>query len=135
MSAIRPGGGEVTRYVTQHARGRVAKAAIISAIPPVVVKTGSNPSGTPIEAFDGYRAGLAANRAQLYLVLPAHFTGSTTRRASFTRCYQRSFSIRPICTLRRAGVSGDVRERCSAYGSDVDLRILRIANGLEAGQQ
>ena len=61
------GGGEVTRYVAQHANGRVAKAAIISAIPPVMVKKASNPGGTPIEVFDGYRAGLAANRAQLYI--------------------------------------------------------------------
>src|SRR5258708_7694042 len=64
------GGGEVTRYVAQHARGRVAKAAIISAIPPVMVKKESNPGGTPIEVFDGYRAGLAANRAQLYVDIP-----------------------------------------------------------------
>ena len=65
------GGGEVTRYVAQHARGRVAKAALISAIPPVMVKSESNPGGTPIEVFDGYRAGLAANRAQFYVDIAA----------------------------------------------------------------
>jgi non-heme chloroperoxidase len=65
------GGGEVTRYVAQHAHGRVAKAAIISAIPPVMVKSEKNPGGTPIEVFDGYRNGLAANRAQLYLDVAA----------------------------------------------------------------
>jgi len=65
------GGGEVTRYVAQHGNGRVAKAALISAIPPVMVKSEKNPGGTPIEVFDGYRSALAANRAQLYIDVPA----------------------------------------------------------------
>ena len=64
------GGGEVTRYVARHAKGRVAKAVLLDAVPPVMVKKDSNPGGTPIEAFDGYRAALAANRAQLYLDIP-----------------------------------------------------------------
>jgi non-heme chloroperoxidase len=64
------GGGEVTRYVARHGKGRVAKAVLIDAIPPVMVKKESNPGGTPIEVFDGYRAALAANRAQLYLDTP-----------------------------------------------------------------
>jgi non-heme chloroperoxidase len=61
------GGGEVTAYVARAEKGRVAKAVLISAIPPVMVKKDSNPDGTPIEAFDGLRAALAANRAQFYL--------------------------------------------------------------------
>jgi non-heme chloroperoxidase len=61
------GGGEVTRYVARSEPGRVAKAILIDAVPPVMVKKDTNPNGTPIEAFDGYRAALAANRAQLYL--------------------------------------------------------------------
>jgi len=64
------GGGEVTRYVAQHGKSRVAKAVLLDAVPPVMVKKDSNPGGTPIEAFDGYRAALAANRAQLYLDIP-----------------------------------------------------------------
>jgi non-heme chloroperoxidase len=64
------GGGEATRYVAQHGKGRVAKAVLIDAVPPVMVKKESNPNGTPIEVFDGYRAALAANRAQLYLDVP-----------------------------------------------------------------
>src|ERR1700704_7004967 len=64
------GGGEVTRYVAQHGNGRVAKAALISAIPPVMVKSEKNPGGTPIEVFDGFRAALAANRAQFYRDVP-----------------------------------------------------------------
>ena len=65
------GGGEVTRYVAQHGKGRVAKAVLVDAVPPVMVKKDSNPGGTPIEVFDGYRAALAANRAQLYLDIPS----------------------------------------------------------------
>ncbi|MCA2205071.1 alpha/beta fold hydrolase [Streptomyces sp. SMS_SU21] len=61
------GGGEVTRYVARAKPGRVAKAVLVSAVPPVMVKSDSNPGGTPIEVFDGFRAQLAANRAQLYV--------------------------------------------------------------------
>jgi len=61
------GGGEVTRYVARHGKGRVAKAVLISAIPPVMVKSDKNPGGTPIEVFDDYRAAFAANRTQFYL--------------------------------------------------------------------
>lgn len=63
------GGGEVARYVAQHGQpaGRVGKAVLVSAIPPLMLKTESNPEGLPIEVFDGFRQGLAANRAQFYL--------------------------------------------------------------------
>lgn len=66
------GGGEVTRYVARYGGdGRVAKAVLIGAVPPVMVKSDKNPGGTPLEAFDGYRAALAANRAQLYRDIPS----------------------------------------------------------------
>ena len=65
------GGGEVVHYVARAEADRVAKAVIIGAVPPVMVKSESNPGGTPIEAFDGYRAALAANRAQLYIDIPS----------------------------------------------------------------
>jgi non-heme chloroperoxidase len=65
------GGGEVAHYVARAEPGRVAKAVLVEAVPPVMVKKESNPGGTPIEAFDGYRAALAANRAQLYLDIPS----------------------------------------------------------------
>lgn len=61
------GGGEAAAYVARHGKGRVAKLIMVGAIPPVMVKTASNPRGTPIEVFDGFRAALAANRAQFYL--------------------------------------------------------------------
>ena len=61
------GGGEATHYVARAEPGRVAKLVLIGAVPPIMVKTDANPGGLPLEAFDGYRHALAANRAQLYL--------------------------------------------------------------------
>ena len=62
------GGGEVARYVAKYGqpRGRVAKAVLVSAVPPLMVKNDSNPGGTPIEVFDGFRKALADNRAQFF---------------------------------------------------------------------
>jgi non-heme chloroperoxidase len=64
------GGGEVTRYAARAGSQRVAKAVIIDAVPPIMVKSEKNPGGTPIEVFDGLRAALASNRSQFYLDLP-----------------------------------------------------------------
>jgi non-heme chloroperoxidase len=61
------GGGEVARYVARYGKGRVAKAVLISSVPPVMVKSDKNPGGLPIEVFDDLRKQLAANRAQFYL--------------------------------------------------------------------
>jgi non-heme chloroperoxidase len=63
------GGGEVARYVAKYGQpqGRVAKAVLVSSVPPIMVKSASNPGGTPIEVFDGFRKALADNRAQFYM--------------------------------------------------------------------
>jgi non-heme chloroperoxidase len=67
------GGGEVARYVAKHGepQGRVAKAVLVSAVPPLMVKTENNPGGLPIEVFDGFRKALADNRAQFFRDVPA----------------------------------------------------------------
>jgi non-heme chloroperoxidase len=66
------GGGEVARYVARFGQpqGRVAKAVLVSAVPPLMLKTPTNPGGLPLEVFDGIRAGVAANRAQLFVDFP-----------------------------------------------------------------
>jgi non-heme chloroperoxidase len=64
------GGGEVAHYVARAKPGRVAKAVLISAVPPIMVKSDTNPGGLPIEVFDGFRAAQAANRAQFFLDVP-----------------------------------------------------------------
>jgi non-heme chloroperoxidase len=65
------GGGEVARYVARHGKGRVAKAVLIGAVPPIMLKTPHNPGGLPMEVFDGFRDALVANRAQFFLDVPA----------------------------------------------------------------
>ncbi|TWI33883.1 alpha/beta fold hydrolase [Paracoccus sulfuroxidans] len=67
------GGGQVARYVAQYGQpqGRVAKAVLISSVPPLMIKTDDNPGGTPIEVFDGFRKALAANRAEFYIDVPS----------------------------------------------------------------
>ena len=69
------GGGEVIRYVAQHAKGRVAKAVIISAIPPGMLKSEKNPDGVPMEVFDGLRDGTANHRSQFYQDITMPFYG------------------------------------------------------------
>jgi non-heme chloroperoxidase len=61
------GGGEATRYVARHGKGRVAKLVLIGAVPPLMLKTPANPGGLPLDVLDGFRQQLAANRAQFYL--------------------------------------------------------------------
>jgi len=66
------GGGEVARYVAKYgSEGRVAKAVLVGAVPPIMLKTAANPGGLPLEVFDGFRAALAANRAQFFHDVPA----------------------------------------------------------------
>jgi len=65
------GGGEVAHYVARAKAGRVAKAVLIGAVPPIMVKSAKNPGGLPLEVFDGFRAALIANRAQFFYEVPA----------------------------------------------------------------
>jgi len=65
------GGGEVAHYLGRHGTKRVAKAVLIGAVPPIMVKSDKNPGGLPIEVFDGFRSALVANRAQFYIDVPA----------------------------------------------------------------
>ncbi|MCS0495846.1 alpha/beta hydrolase [Ancylobacter sp. MQZ15Z-1] len=65
------GGGEALHYTVKHGKGRVAKLVLIGAVPPLMLKTQANPGGLPLEVFDGFRAALAANRAQFFLDVPA----------------------------------------------------------------
>ena len=70
------GGGEVARYIGRHGTKRVAKAVLIAAVPPIMVKTAANPEGLPIEVFDGLRAGLAKDRSQFYKDFAINFYGA-----------------------------------------------------------
>jgi non-heme chloroperoxidase len=70
------GGGEVTRYIGRHGTSRVAKAVLVSAVPPLMLKTEANPEGLPLEVFDGLRAGLTKDRSQFYKDLAIQFYGA-----------------------------------------------------------
>jgi non-heme chloroperoxidase len=70
------GGGEVARYIGRHGSGRVAKAVLLSAVPPLMLKTAANPEGLPIEVFDGLRKGVAEDRSQFYKNLAFLFYGA-----------------------------------------------------------
>ena len=85
------GGGEVARYIGRHGTSRVAKAVLIGAITPVMLKTAANPGGTPIEAFDGIRAAVAADRSQFFKDLTMPFYGYNRPGAKISEGVRESF--------------------------------------------
>jgi non-heme chloroperoxidase len=85
------GGGEVARYIGRHGTERVAKAVLIGAVPPLMLKTTANPGGTPMEAFDGIRAGVLADRAQFFKDLSAPFYGANRPGAKVSQGLRDSF--------------------------------------------
>ena len=85
------GGGEVARYIGRHGTGRVAKAVLISAVPPLMLKTDANPGGLPIETFDGLRESVLADRAQFFRDLSAPFYGANRPGAKVSQGLRDSF--------------------------------------------
>lgn len=85
------GGGEVARYIGRHGTKRVAKAVLISAVPPLMLKTEANPGGLPIEAFDQIRAGVQADRSQFWKDLSAPFYGANRAGAQVSQGLRDSF--------------------------------------------
>jgi non-heme chloroperoxidase len=79
------GGGEVTRYMGRHGTARVARAVLLGAIPPLMLKTDANPGGLPIEVFDELRAGVAGDRSQFYKDLSAPFYGANRPGATVSQ--------------------------------------------------
>jgi non-heme chloroperoxidase len=85
------GGGEVARYIGRHGTKRVAKAVLISAIPPLMLKTAANPGGLPLDVFDGLRAGVQADRAQFFKDLSMPFYGYNRPGAKISEGVRNSF--------------------------------------------
>ncbi len=85
------GGGEVARYVARHGGERVAKAVLISAVPPIMVKGEGNPGGTPIEVFDDIRKNTASNRAQFYIDITMPFYGYNRAGAEVSEGVRRNW--------------------------------------------
>jgi non-heme chloroperoxidase len=85
------GGGEVARYIGRHGTGRVAKAVLIGAVPPLMLKTPSNPLGLPIEVFDAIRAGVQADRSQFFWDLSVPFYGANREGSKVSEGMRRAF--------------------------------------------
>jgi non-heme chloroperoxidase len=90
------GGGEVARYIGRHSTRRVAKAVLISAIPPLMLKTDANPGGLPIEAFDQIRTGVLADRSQFFQDLSAPFYGANRPGAKVSEGLRESFWLQAM---------------------------------------
>jgi non-heme chloroperoxidase len=90
------GGGEVTRYIGRHGTGRIAKAVLIGAIPPLMLKTPANPAGSPIEVFDGLRKSVQADRSQFWKDLSLPFYGYNRPSAKVSEGVRESFWLQSM---------------------------------------
>jgi len=96
------GGGEVARYIGRHGTKRVAKAVLIGAVPPIMLKTASNPGGLPMDVFDGIRAGVLADRSQFFKDLSGPFYGANRPGAKVSQGLRDSFWLQGM----QAGFKG-----------------------------
>jgi non-heme chloroperoxidase len=108
------GGGEVAHYIGRHGSKRVAKAVLIGAVPPLMLKTADNPGGLPMSVFDGIRAGVAANRSQFFLDLATPFYGFNRPDAKVSQGLIQDFW--------RQGMAGSIKGQyeCIRQFSEVD---------------
>ena len=109
------GGGEVTRYIGRHGTSRVAKAVLVSAVSPLMLKTDANPEGTPIEAFDEIRASVLANRSQFWKDLAVAFYGINRPGAEVSQGVRDAFWLQ--------GMQGGLKNEyeCIKAFSETDL--------------
>jgi len=114
------GGGEVARYIGRHGTTRVAKAVLISAVPPLMLQTAANPGGLPMEAFDQIRAGVLADRSQFFMDLSAPFYGANRPGARVSQGLRDSFWLQGML----AGFKGviDCIKAFSETDSTEDLK-------------
>ena len=96
------GGGEVARYIGRHGTKRVAAAVLISAVPPVMLKSAANPGGLPMEAFDGIREGVLADRSQFFKDLSAPFYGANRPGAKVSQGLRDSFWLQAMLAGHKA---------------------------------
>lgn len=108
------GGGEVAHYLGRHGTKRVAKAVLLGAVPPLMLKTANNPEGTPIEAFDGIRKGTREDRSQFYYDLTMPFYGYNRPGAKISEGVRESFRLQGLM----GGIKGQLD--CIREFSEVD---------------
>jgi non-heme chloroperoxidase len=118
------GGGEVTRYMGRHGTSRVAKAVLLSAIPPLMLKTDANPEGLPKSAFDELRAGLTADRSQFYKDLSAPFYGANRPGSTVSQGKRDEFWLQSMSV----GVKGalDCITAFSETDTTEDLKLIDV---------
>ena len=109
------GGGEVARYIGRHGTNRVAKAVLIGAVPPLMLRTSANPAGMPIEAFDQIRAGVLADRSQFFKDLSGPFYGANRPNAKVSQGLRDTFWLQGVL----AGMIGVVE--CIKAFSETDF--------------
>lgn len=109
------GGGEVTRYMGRHGTARVAKAVLLSAIPPLMLKTEANPEGLPISVFDDIRAGVAGDRSQYYEDLSAAFYGANRPGSNVSQGKRDEFWLQSMSVGIKSALD------CIAAFSETDL--------------
>jgi non-heme chloroperoxidase len=109
------GGGEVARYIGRHGSKRVDKAVLISAVPPLMLKTDKNPGGLPIEVFDGIRAGVLADRSQFFKDLSLPFYGYNRPGAKISEGVRDSFWLQGMMAGHKAAYD------CIKAFSETDL--------------
>jgi non-heme chloroperoxidase len=108
------GGGEVAHYIGRHGSARVAKVILVGAVPPLMLKTADSPEGTPIEVFDGIRAGVATHRSQVYYDLSLPFYGFNREGAKVNEGFRESFRLQGLA----GGIKGEYD--CVHEFSEVD---------------
>ncbi|HZR34935.1 MAG TPA: alpha/beta hydrolase [Nevskia sp.] len=108
------GGGEVAHYIGRHGNQRVAKAVLVGAVPPLMLKTDANPGGVPLQVFDGIRKGVADNRSQFYLDLTLPFYGYNRAGANVSEAVRQSFWLQGML----GGIKGQYD--CIKQFSEVD---------------
>lgn len=96
------GGGEVARYIGRHGTKRVAKAVLIGAVPPLMLRTAANPAGLPIEAFDQIRAGVLADRSQYFKDLSEPFYGGNRPNTKLSQGLRESFWLQSMMAGHKA---------------------------------
>ncbi|WP_035677522.1 alpha/beta fold hydrolase [Azospirillum brasilense] len=118
------GGGEVARYIGRHGTGRVAKAVLVGAVPPIMLKTAANPGGLPMEVFDGIRKGTYDDRSQFFLDLTMPFYGFNRDGAKVSEGLRQSFWLQGMM----AGIKGayDCIQQFSETDFTEDLRKMAL---------
>ncbi|QCO17660.1 alpha/beta hydrolase (plasmid) [Azospirillum brasilense] len=118
------GGGEVARYIGRHGTGRVAKAVLVGAVPPIMLKTAANPGGLPMEVFDGIRKGTYDDRSQFFLDLSMPFYGFNRDGAKVSEGLRQSFWLQGMM----AGIKGayDCIQQFSETDFTEDLKKMAV---------